>query len=81
MFEFEQLNKLTFFELVADIFTTESQHIETKHFVCRCTHFTAQKQKEIVEAIIAKGFDPRKSKECIRAKQRIIEILIEMNKI
>jgi len=80
MFEFEQLNKLTFFELVADIFTVENQYVETKYFICKNTHFTATKQKEIVEAIIAKGIDPRKSKECIKAKQRIIEILIELNK-
>jgi hypothetical protein len=78
--KFEELNKKSFFDLVKMVYEFPNQSAECQHFICKNTHFTATKQKEIVEAIIEKGIDPRKSKDCILAKKIIIEILIELNK-
>lgn len=80
MLTFEELNKKPFFELVQEVLNFPNQAVECNYFICQNIHFTAQKQKENVEAILAKGIDPRKSKDCILAKKIIIEILIELNK-
>jgi hypothetical protein len=79
MATFEELNKKSFFDLIQDVLNFPNQSVECTFFRCLNTHFTATKQKEIVEAIIEKKIDPRKNKDCQRAKGIIIEILKQLH--
>ena len=79
MSTFEELNKKPFFELCDLVLTFDNQKVDCAHFISLNTHFTATKQKEIVEAIIAKGINPRTNKDCQRAKEIIIEILKQLH--
>jgi hypothetical protein len=80
MSTFEELNKKTFFELVKKIYEFPDQKVECKHFISLSSHFSASKQNEIVLTVIDKGIDPRTNKDCKRAKNIIIEILVEIYK-
>ena len=75
---FEELNKKPFFELVKEVFKFDNQKVDCNHFIVFNSHFTATKQKEIVDAIIEKGIDPRTNKDCQRAKGIVIEILKQL---
>lgn len=76
---FDELNKKSFFDLVKMVYEFPNQSVECQHFICKNTHFTALKQKEIVEAIISKGINPRTNKDCQRAKEIIIEVLKQLH--
>lgn len=77
--KFDELNKKPFFELCDLVLNFTNQKVECQHFICANTNFTATKQKEIVEAIIAKGINPRNNKDCQRAKEIIIEVLKQLH--
>ena len=76
---FEELNKKSFFDLVNMVYEFPNQKVDCNHFIAFNSHFTATKQKEIVEAIIEKKIDPRTNKDCQRAKGIIIEVLKQLH--
>lgn len=76
---FEELNKKPFFDLIQEVLNFPNQAVDCKHFSCGNTHFTATKQKEIVQAIIEKKIDPRTNKDCQRAKSIVIDILKQLH--
>ena len=80
MSTFEELSKKTFFSLVDEILSIQDQRVDCMHFISISSHFSAIKQKEIVEAIIEKGESPGSNFCCKRAKKIVIEILIGIYK-
>jgi hypothetical protein len=76
---FEELNKKPFFELCDLALTFPNVMTHCAHFSCLRPHFAVNKQREIVQAIIDEKIDPRNNYDCKRAKQIVIEILMQLH--
>lgn len=71
----------TFNEICDAIMSYEDQRVETGNFVCPSTHFTVQKQREIITSLIESGADLKNSKQAHKSKGIVSEILKELEKL
>ena len=71
----------TFNEICDAIMSYEDQRVETGNFVCPSTHFTVQKQREIIQSLIESGADLKISKQAHKSKGIVTEILKELEKL
>ena len=70
----------TFNEICDAIMSYEDQRVETGNFVCPSTHFTVQKQREIIQSLVESGADLKRSNQAHKSKGIVTEILKELEK-
>ena len=73
--------RLKFDEICDAIMSHEDQRLETGNFVCPSTHFTVQKQREIIQSLVEAGADLKTSKQAHKSKGIVTEILKEIKKL
>lgn len=70
----------TFKEVCDTILSHDDQRVEMGNFVCPSSHFTAKKQREIVDSLIESGVDLKTSNQAHKSKGIVTEILKELEK-
>ena len=70
----------TFNEICDAIMSHDDQRVETGNFVCPSTHFTVQKQREIIQSLVESGADLKRSNQAHKSKGIVTEILKELEK-
>lgn len=71
----------TFNEICDAIMSHEDQSVETGNFICPSSHFTVQKQREIIQSLVESGADMKRSNQAHKSKGIVTEILKELEKL